>query len=104
MKQFLTALEALVTLILVVVAIVGISYHSFREEGWGAQGFGKISHAYVNYPLMALAATIAAYFAVRAWRNRKTRGLRTNHFDYVVYALMAVGIYFIGHYVLKGEL
>jgi hypothetical protein len=97
-------LEALVTLILVVVAIVGISYHCFRDDGWITQGFGKITHAYVNYPLMALAATIAAYFGFRAWQNRKLRGLRTNYFDYVVYALMAVGIYFIGHYVLKGEL
>jgi hypothetical protein len=103
LKQFLTALEALVTLILVVVAIIGISYHCFRDEGWIVQGFGKISHAYVNYPLMALAATIAAYFAIRAWRNRNTRGLRTNYFDYVVYTLMAVGIYFIGRYVLTGE-
>ncbi len=104
MKQFLTVLEALVTLILVVVAIIGISYHAFRDEGWIAQGFGKISSAYVNYPLMALAATIAAYFGYRAWQGRKTRGLRANYFDYVVYALMAVGIYFIGRYVLKGEL
>ncbi len=104
MKQILVVLEALITLMLVVVAIAGISYHTFRDGGWFSQGFGKITHAYANYPLMALAATIALFFAVRAWRGRKLRGERTKVFDYVVYAMMAVGIYFIGRYVINGEI
>ena len=103
MKQILVVLEAMVTLVLVVVAIAGVAYHSFREEGWVSQGFGKISAAYINHPLIALAVTIAAFFAFRAWRNRKIRGERTKFFDYVVYALMAVGIYFVGHYTLTGQ-
>ena len=103
MKKFLMALEALVTFVLVVVAIVGIAYHGFREGGLVSQGFGKISAAYVNYPLAALAFTITLFFAFRAWRDRKVRGTRTKAFDYVIYALMALGIYFIGHYVITGE-
>jgi len=104
LKQILVVLEALVTLILVLVAIVGVSYHSFRAGGWLAQGFGKISDAYFNYPLLALAVTIAAFFGFRAWRNRKLHGVRTKFFDYVIYGMMAVGIYFIGRYVISGEL
>ncbi|MEQ1775883.1 MAG: hypothetical protein ABL891_19065 [Burkholderiales bacterium] len=103
MKQILVVLEAMITLVLVVVAIAGISFHSFREGGWIAQGFGKISDAYINYPLIAIAVTIAAIFGFRAWRGRKIRGTRTKFFDYIIYALMAVGIYFIGRYVLTGE-
>ncbi len=93
----------MITLVLVLAAIVGISYHSFREGGWLSQGFGKISSAYINHPLIALAATIAFFFAFRAWRSRKELGARTRFFDYFVYVLMAVGIYFIGQYVLTGE-
>jgi hypothetical protein len=104
LKQILVVLEALVTLALVVVAIVGISYHSFREGGWLAQGFGKLTDAYVNYPLIAVAITIAGIFGFRAWRNRNIRGARTKFFDYVIYALMAVGIYFIGRYIVLGQL
>ncbi len=104
MKQFLVMLESLITLILVVVAIAGISYHTFRDGGWFAQGFGKVTHAFTNYPLMALAVSISLFFAVRAWRHRKIRGERTKFFDYVIYLLMAVGIYFIGRYVLQGEI
>ncbi len=103
MKQILVVLEAMVTLVLVLAAIVGISYHAFREEGWVSQGFGKISDAYINTPLIALAVTIAAIFAIRAWRGRDGRGARSRIFDYVIYALMAVGIYFIGRYVVTGE-
>lgn len=93
----------MVTLVLVLVAIVGIAYHSFREGGLIAQGFGKITSAYVSYPISALVITILAFFAVRAWRNRKLHGTRTRDFDYVIYAMMALGIYFIGHYVITGE-
>ena len=53
---------------------------------------------------MALAATIALFFAIRAWRGRQVRGEHTKFFDYVIYALMAVGIYLIGRYVINGEI
>jgi len=92
-----------VTVVLVLVAIAGISYRAFREGGWLSQGFGKLSDAYMNYPLIALAVTVAAYFAFRAWHARKMRGARHRYFDYLIYVMMAVGIYFIGHYAATGE-
>lgn len=100
----MVVLESLVTLILVLVAITGISYHAFRDGGWVAQGFGKISDAYINYPLMAAAVTFATIWGIRSWHNRKLRGARHKYYDYLIYALMAVGIYFIGHYIIRGEL
>ena len=103
MKQFLTALEAIVTLALVLVAIAGIAYHTFRDGGLLTQGLGKLSDAYINHPLIALAVTISTFFAYRAWRQRKVSGRDTRFFDYFIYLLMAVGIYFIGHYTIKGE-
>jgi len=103
LKQVLVALEAIITLALVVVAIVGISYHTVREGGWLSQGFGKISDIYINYPLIGIAATVAAIFGFRAWHSRKLHGQRTKFYDYIIYALMALGIYFIGHYVITGE-
>lgn len=103
LKQFLAVLEALVTVVLVLVAIAGISYRAFRDGGWLSQGIGKLSDAYMNYPLIAISVTVAAFFAVRAWRSRDIRGSRHRYFDYLIYVLMAVGIYFIGHYALTGD-
>jgi hypothetical protein len=102
-KKFLVVLEAMVTVVLVLVAIAGISYRAFRDGGWLSQGFGAISDAYMNYPLVALAVTVTAFFAFRSWRSHKIRGARHRSFDYIIYLLMAAGVYFIGHYVLTGE-
>lgn len=101
--RILVVLEAIVTLVLVLIAIVGICYRTFRDGGWLERGFGKVSDLYINYPLIAIAVTVAAVFAFRAWQTRKIRGGRGRFFDYVIYVLMAVGIYFIGHYILTGQ-
>lgn len=103
MKQFLAVLESLITVVLVLAGLAGISYSAFREGGWVTQGMGKISDAYVNYPLIAFGVTIALFFAFRAWSGRRNHGRGGKVFDYIVYALMATGIYFIGHYVLTGK-
>jgi predicted permease len=94
----------MITVVLVLAGLAGLSYRGFREGGWVTQGVGKISDAYINYPLIALGVTVALFFAFRTWRNRKSRGQSGKFFDYIVYALMAAGIYFIGHYVLTGTI
>ena len=103
MKQAMAALESLITIILVVVGIVGVAFHGFKVDGWISRGFGKVADAYINFPLMALGLTVALFFTYRAWHNSKSsRGGKL--FDIVVYFLMAAGTYFIGHYVIRGEL
>ena len=104
MKQVLAALESLVTMVLVVAGIVGLTYHGFREGGWVTRGFGALANAYVDYPLMALGLTVALFFTYRAWRERKGQGRGGKFFDLVLYVFMAGGIYFIGRYVITGEL
>ena len=74
MKQIFSALESLITIILVIAGIVGASYNAFREGGWISQGFGKITDAYSNYPLVALGLTVAMFFSYRAWRNATASG------------------------------
>jgi hypothetical protein len=103
-KQFWAALESLLTLVLVIIAIAGIAFHSFREGGLISRGFSMITDAYINSPLLALGATVALFFAVRGIRERQAKGARTRIFDYFVYVLMAIGIYFVGHVILTGEL
>lgn len=104
MKQFFSSLESLITIILVVAGISGLSFHSFREGGWVTSGFGKIADAYTDYPLMALGLTVAIFFGYRAWRDSKGGGRGGKFFDLLLYGLMAAGTYYIAHYVIKGEL
>jgi len=104
LKQFFTMLESLITIALVIVGLVGISYRTFREDGWLSQGFGKITDVYITYPLIGLGVTVAIAMSIRAWLTRRNLGKRGVHFDYVLYVFMAAGIYFIGHYILRGTL
>jgi hypothetical protein len=103
LKQFFVLLESLVTVVLVLAGVGGIGYRTFRHDGWLSQGFGKLTDAYLDYPLIALGLTVAVFFAYRVWRERRNQGRRGKIFDYLVYVFMAAGIYFIGHYVLTGE-
>ena len=104
MKQFFSGLESLITVILVLAGISGVSYQAFREDGWVSQGFGKITDAFFSFPLIALGVTVALFFSYRAWRNTTDRGRGNKLFDLAVYVFMAAGTYFIAHYVIKGEL
>ena len=102
MKQFFAFVESLITIVLVLAGVVGIGFNCFREGGWFKQGVGRITDAYLDYPLVALGATVALYFAYRTWRDRRGQGKGGKAFDYLVYVFMAAGIYFIGHYVVTG--
>jgi hypothetical protein len=104
LKQFFAVVESVITVALVLVGVVGISYRSFREGGWVVQGLGKMADAYVSYPLIAMAVTIALYFVYRSWHARLGQGRGGKVFDYLVYLLMAAGIYFIGYYVVTGKI
>ena len=104
MKQFFSALESMITVVLVLVGIVGISFQAFREDGWVTRGFGKIADTYVNDPLIALGLTVALFFSYRAWRSATNSSRGGKLFDLIVYILMAAGTYFIARFVLKGEI
>jgi hypothetical protein len=102
-KHALAALESVVTVILVVTGIAGIAYHGFRDGGWVTRGLGAVVDAYADRPLIALGLTIAMFFSYRIWRDRKTRGAEGKYVDFLVFLLMAAGIYFIARFVVKGE-
>lgn len=103
MKQFFSGLESFITIVLVIAGIAGLAYSGFREGGWVTRGFGRVMDAYIDTPLIALGLTAAMFFSYRAYKNRKNTGGRGQFFDWVVYALMAIGVYFIARYFLHGE-
>jgi hypothetical protein len=103
-KQFFAFVESLITIVLVLAGVAGIGFNVFREGGWLTQGAGRLADVYLDYPLAALGATVAIWFAYRTWRDRRSQGKGGKAFDYLVYVFMAAGIYFIGHYVLTGKI
>ena len=104
MKQIFSAVESFITIILVIAGIGGLAYSGFREGGWVTRGFTRVMDAYIDTPLIALGLTAAMFLSYRAYNNRKSKGGHGQIFDWVLYLLMATGVYFIARYFLHGEI
>lgn len=105
LKKTLEYIESFATVMLVLAAILGISYHMFRDDGWLEMLFGNIFELQVQYPLIAVPVTLAAIILIRMWReNRLAKGRLRELPDIFIYFLMALGVYFIGYFWIYGSL
>lgn len=96
MKWTLADVWGILAFFLMMTGIAGLSWEFFHEGGWGSQLLGAAWQATVSKPMVMIPVIIgaAAVFAM-ASRGRLTVGKGHNFSDAIVYALMAVGIYFI---------
>ncbi len=105
MKQYLEFLESFVVIALVLAGLAGISFNLFRDDGWVEKVFGNIWELHVQYPLIAIPVTIGAIILGTMWRdNRVAKGQRSKLPTYLLYALMLAGVYYVGHYAIRGTL
>lgn len=105
MKRTFEFLLSLTVVVLVLAAMLGMSYHAFRDNGWLEGLTGKIWSLEIQYPVIAIPATIGAILLFRMWRHQRlARGRHSRLPDIVIYALMAVGVYFLVRFGLYGSL
>jgi hypothetical protein len=103
MKQILEYLQSFVVIGLVLAGIGGLSYHLFREEGWIENALGNIWDLSVQYPLIVVTTLVGAVLIGKAWRDRRIATGRTSRLpDFIIYALMAAGVFFIGRFFVHG--
>ncbi|HSQ05582.1 MAG TPA: hypothetical protein VLN59_16195 [Burkholderiales bacterium] len=105
MKRVFEYLQSFTVVVLVLAAISGVSYHAFRDDGWVENVTGKIWSLEMQYPMIAIPATIAAILVFKMWhRERQARGRHHQLPNIVIYVLMAVGLYFIVQYFVRGSI
>lgn len=106
MKLIRDFLESFVIVVLVIAGIGGILYHTFRQAGWGSAMLDKAFELYLLRPGIMIPGTIVAVIIGVIWYDhRVARGKFNKKYPtYVVYALMAAGVYFVGRYALRGSL
>ena len=106
MKLIRDFLESFVIVVLVIAGIGGILYHVFRQAGWGTVIVDRALELYFLHPTPMISATIVAIVAGVFWHERRAAtGKYNKKFPtYVLYVLMAVGVYFIGRYAIRGTL
>jgi hypothetical protein len=99
MKWTLADVWGIFAFLLMMIGIAGLSWEFFRDGGWGSQILGATWRATMSKPMVMIPVIIGAVgiFAM-ASRGRLEVGKGHKFSDAVVYALVALGVYFIYHW------
>lgn len=95
-------LLALGRVILMLIGIVGIAYEFFREDGLLKRWFKSLFSSTEGL-ITALIIAVALYFFWR-WINAAPDGKATRRGDIPLYAMMAVGAFFLYRLLSAGSL
>jgi hypothetical protein len=105
MKALFSLLGSLLVGGLVLLGIGGVAYHLFREDGWLSQGMGALWEAHYQAPVLTIILIIAAFFVFRTLYTAQIGGKRDSKIpDFVLFAFIAVGIFFFGRWLTTGSI
>lgn len=105
MNRLVEYVQSFAVIGLVLFAVVGISYHLFRDDGWIETILGGVWGAAIRYPLIVLPAILAAVWFGMMWsEKRSAHGTTSKIPDIFIYLLMAVGLVFFGRWIAYGTL
>jgi hypothetical protein len=98
----LSVLLAFLRVILTLVGIFGISYELFREHGWLSMLLGNIVNPNANMLIVAL--VLVGLWQLYRWSSATHKQDKVNVGDILMYAMMAVGMYYSYHLLNTGRL
>lgn len=105
MKALFTLLGSLLVGGLVLLGIGGGAYHLFRENGLLSQGMGALWDAHYEAPVMTIILVVAAFFVFKTLHSAQIGGKRESKIpDFVLFAFIAVGIFFFGRWLTTGSI
>ncbi len=105
MPPILTMLGSFLVGALILLGIGGIAYHLFRDGGWISQGLGALWEAHYQAPIMTILLIIAAIFVIKTLHSAQIGGKRESKIpDFVLFAFIATGIFFLGRLLTTGQL
>lgn len=105
MKQYLDILESFVVIALAIAGLIGTSYRMFRDGGWMETIFGNFLKFHFDNPMVAIPVTaLIVVIAMVLHDKRVAKGRPSKVPTMILYTLMAAGVYFIGHYAIRGTL
>ena len=105
MRALLTLLGSILVGGLILLGIGGVAYNLFRDGGWLSQGLGALWEAQYEAPVMTLVLIIAAIFVIKTLYSAQVGNKRDSKLpDFVLFAFIAVGIYFFGRWLTTGHI
>jgi uncharacterized membrane protein YqjE len=102
--SLLSLLLAGVQFILVMTGLVGISVELFREKGWLKQALSSLMQASMTSLVIGVPFAILVFLVGRAWLiSHSERHESSRTADLMLYAMMAVGGWFLYKLVTQGS-
>ena len=106
MKHILDFLESFVLIILVLAGLVGLSYRMFRGGGWFESALQRVAEIVFQNVTLSIVVATGVIIPLVIWHERRAAtGAHGKRLPTIIlYALMAAGVFFVGHYAIRGTL
>jgi hypothetical protein len=98
----LSVLLAILRLVLMLIGIFGVAFELFREDGWLSKLLGDIFNSTTNMLLAAL--VLSGLWLLNRWISNPQKTQSRGIGDIPMYAMMAVGAYYLYHLYSSGRL
>ena len=92
-ESLLSILLAVFRLGLMLIGIIGLAVHLFHNEGWLDHALDWIFSG--TWTMLAIPAAILALYLANRWLTTPRRGELSKRGDLPLYAMMAIGVFFL---------
>ena len=102
MKRLLRDIAYFFILALMVIGVIGLIYHAVGENGWIERFFGGLLHHTVTTIGAIVLGLVLIGWLARRWLIASQANALFN--DFLMYAAVALGAFFLGRLVMYGTL
>jgi hypothetical protein len=102
MNRLLRDIGYFFILALMIIGITGVIYHAIGNDGWIERFFGSmLDHGFMAIVLIVLGVLLIGWLA-RRWMIASQANALFN--DFLMYAMVALGVLFLGRLLMYGSL
>jgi hypothetical protein len=102
MNRLLRDIGYFLILALMVLGITGVIYHAIGENGWIERFFGGLLDQSISAIVLIILGVLLVIWLTRRWLIASQANALFN--DLLMYAMVALGVFFLGRLVLNGAL
>ncbi|MCC7079740.1 MAG: hypothetical protein IT530_03630 [Burkholderiales bacterium] len=102
MNRLLRDISYFLILVLMVIGITGVIYHAIGENGWVERFFGGLVHRSTSAIVLIVLGVLLIIWLARRWLIASQSNALFN--DFLMYAMVALGVFFLGRLVMHGAL